>query len=170
MEQNSPIEESEKEHIVKALNDTGWRVSGKYGAAEILGINSKTLESRMQKLGIKRDKKNSWYIRTLLIYQNEAPFKCIIPQLLHPLKYHIFQKLREFFLPTQILAQLVLIVLPYLQHIANVEGKLWEQYLLSFLYLYWLELFQPGHTVRTVDTIQVADSERLFWFWLFLYY
>jgi transcriptional regulator with GAF, ATPase, and Fis domain len=53
------LEESEKRHIIEALKTTGWRVSGKGGAAEILGINPKTLESRMQRLGIQRDKKNT---------------------------------------------------------------------------------------------------------------
>ena len=57
-EQPGTLEEVEKRHIMEALNATGWRVSGKDGAAEILGINPKTLESRMQKLGIQRNKKN----------------------------------------------------------------------------------------------------------------
>jgi transcriptional regulator with GAF, ATPase, and Fis domain len=38
---------------------TGWRVSGNDGAVEILGINPKTLESMMQRLGIQRKKKNA---------------------------------------------------------------------------------------------------------------
>ena len=53
------LEEVEKKHIVEALNTTGWQVSGKSGAAEILGINPKTLASRMQKLGIQRNQKRS---------------------------------------------------------------------------------------------------------------
>ena len=53
------LEEGEKRHIIEALNSTGWRVSGKDGAAEILGINPKTLESRMHRLGIQRSKKNT---------------------------------------------------------------------------------------------------------------
>jgi formate hydrogenlyase transcriptional activator len=57
--QSGTLEEVEKRHIIEALNNTGWRVSGKYGAAEILGINPKTLESKMQKLGIQRSKKNT---------------------------------------------------------------------------------------------------------------
>jgi PAS domain S-box-containing protein len=57
--QSGTLEEVEKRHIIEALNTTGWRVSGKEGAAEILGINPKTLESRMQRLGIQRDKKNA---------------------------------------------------------------------------------------------------------------
>ncbi len=50
------LDEIESRHIIDVLNSTGWRVSGKGGAAEILGLNPKTLESRMKKLGIKRKK------------------------------------------------------------------------------------------------------------------
>ena len=57
--QSGTLEEAEKRHIIQALKTTGWRVSGKNGAAEILGINPKTLESRMQRLGIQRNKKNA---------------------------------------------------------------------------------------------------------------
>ena len=53
------LEEAEKRHIIEALNTTGWRVSGKDGAAEVLDINPKTLESMMQRLGIQRSKKNA---------------------------------------------------------------------------------------------------------------
>jgi PAS domain S-box-containing protein len=58
-DQSGTLEEMEKRHIVKALNTTGWRVSGMGGAAELLGINPKTLESRMQRLGIQRNKKKA---------------------------------------------------------------------------------------------------------------
>jgi len=58
-DQSGTLEETEKRHIIEALNTTGWRVSGKAGAAEVLGINPKTLESRMQRLGIQRSKKNT---------------------------------------------------------------------------------------------------------------
>jgi formate hydrogenlyase transcriptional activator len=50
------LEEIESQHIIDILNATSWRVSGKSGAAEILGLNPKTLESRMKKLGIQRKK------------------------------------------------------------------------------------------------------------------
>jgi transcriptional regulator with GAF, ATPase, and Fis domain len=50
------LEEIESRHIIDVLNSTGWRVSGKAGAAEILGLNPKTLESKMKKLGIQRKK------------------------------------------------------------------------------------------------------------------
>lgn len=48
------LEKNEKEHIIKALKHTKWRIRGKNGAAEILKINPTTLESRMKKLGIER--------------------------------------------------------------------------------------------------------------------
>ncbi|NIA15876.1 MAG: AAA domain-containing protein, partial [Nitrospiraceae bacterium] len=48
------LEEVEREHVVGVLERTGWRVSGKNGAAEILGLKPTTLESRLAKLGIQR--------------------------------------------------------------------------------------------------------------------
>jgi transcriptional regulator with GAF, ATPase, and Fis domain len=48
------LKDVEKNHIIKVLKETGWRVKGKNGAAEILGLNPTTLHSRMKKLGIKR--------------------------------------------------------------------------------------------------------------------
>jgi len=58
-DQSGTLEEVEKRHIIEALNTTGWQVSGKDGAAEVLGLNPKTLESRMKRLGIERNKKNA---------------------------------------------------------------------------------------------------------------
>ena len=43
-----------KQHILAVLERTGWRVSGKQGAADILGLKATTLEARMKKLGITR--------------------------------------------------------------------------------------------------------------------
>ena len=48
------LNDLEKKHILKVLEMTNWRVSGKKGASSILGINSHTLGSRMKKLGISR--------------------------------------------------------------------------------------------------------------------
>ena len=48
------LENMERNHIIRALNKTNWVIHGKKGAAESLGINSSTLRSRMDKLGIKR--------------------------------------------------------------------------------------------------------------------
>jgi DNA-binding NtrC family response regulator/ligand-binding sensor domain-containing protein len=49
------LEEIEKKHILRALEKTGWRVSGEKGAAKILGLKSTTLEARMKKLDIGRN-------------------------------------------------------------------------------------------------------------------
>ena len=46
--------ELEREHVVRALESTGWRVSGPNGAAKVLGLKPTTLEARMKRLGIKR--------------------------------------------------------------------------------------------------------------------
>jgi transcriptional regulator with GAF, ATPase, and Fis domain len=48
------IQDLERKHILKVLDLTSWRVSGKGGAAEILDLKPTTLEARMKKLGIKR--------------------------------------------------------------------------------------------------------------------
>jgi len=50
------LEENEREHIIKALEMTGGQVSGEKGAAKILGLKSTTLNARMKKLGIKRER------------------------------------------------------------------------------------------------------------------
>lgn len=50
------LAECQRAHILRVLHDTGWRVRGPRGAAEILAIKPTTLETRMAKLGIKRAK------------------------------------------------------------------------------------------------------------------
>ncbi len=49
------MEEMQRDHIRKALKRTLGRVSGNTGAAQLLGMNDKTLRSRMKKLGISRN-------------------------------------------------------------------------------------------------------------------
>jgi PAS domain S-box-containing protein len=49
------LDEVQRQHILAVLQKTGWRVSGKRGAAAILGLKPTTLESRMARLGIKRN-------------------------------------------------------------------------------------------------------------------
>lgn len=49
------LHEVEKLHILNILNATSWRIRGNKGAAEILGLKPTTLESKMKKLGIKRN-------------------------------------------------------------------------------------------------------------------
>ena len=51
------IAEVDREHIRHVLEMTGWRVRGKGGAAESLGLKPTTLETRMAKLGIYRPAK-----------------------------------------------------------------------------------------------------------------
>jgi len=48
------IEEVERAHIQKVLAACDWKVRGKGGAAEHLGLKRTTLQSRMKKLGIQR--------------------------------------------------------------------------------------------------------------------
>jgi transcriptional regulator with GAF, ATPase, and Fis domain len=47
-----PLEEAERQHILKALRRTGGVLAGPKGAAALLGVNRSTLWSRMRKLGI----------------------------------------------------------------------------------------------------------------------
>ena len=48
------LETVERDHIVRILEETRWKVAGKNGASEILGLNSSTLRARMRKLGIRK--------------------------------------------------------------------------------------------------------------------
>jgi formate hydrogenlyase transcriptional activator len=48
------LEDVERRHVLSVLSETGWRVAGKDGAAEILGMKRTTLLSKIKKLGIKR--------------------------------------------------------------------------------------------------------------------
>ncbi len=48
------LEEIEREHIIRILGDTGWRIEGPNGGAKILGLNPSTLRTRMTKLGIQK--------------------------------------------------------------------------------------------------------------------
>jgi PAS domain S-box-containing protein len=50
------MEELERQNIVAALEQTGWRVSGERGAASLLGLPPTTLASRIKALGIMRPK------------------------------------------------------------------------------------------------------------------
>ncbi|MHC4771116.1 MAG: sigma 54-interacting transcriptional regulator [Planctomycetota bacterium] len=52
--QSIGLEDVERDHITEVLAMTGWKVRGQDGAAELLHLKPSTLESKMQKLGIKR--------------------------------------------------------------------------------------------------------------------
>lgn len=49
------IYENEKEYILKVLNHVNGKVSGEGGAADLLGVPPSTLNSRIKKLGIRRE-------------------------------------------------------------------------------------------------------------------
>ena len=53
------LEEAERDHIRKTLEQTRWVVSGPNGAAARLGMKRSTLYFRMQKLGISRSNRDS---------------------------------------------------------------------------------------------------------------
>jgi formate hydrogenlyase transcriptional activator len=59
MHDNLTLEEVERRHLTDILERTGWRVSGKNGAAETLGLKPTTLESKLARLGIKRPDRES---------------------------------------------------------------------------------------------------------------
>ena len=48
------LKKLEYENLINALESTQWRIYGKDGAAELLGMNPSTLRSRLKTLGIKR--------------------------------------------------------------------------------------------------------------------
>jgi formate hydrogenlyase transcriptional activator len=50
----APLEEMNRQHILRALRKCRGRIGGTQGAAALLGLNEKTLGSKMRKLGIQR--------------------------------------------------------------------------------------------------------------------
>ena len=52
--QNFLFEEMARKHILSVLETTNWRIKGKDGAAQMLGLKPTTLQSKMKKLGIRR--------------------------------------------------------------------------------------------------------------------
>ena len=48
------LDQTQREHILRALRETRWRIDGPRGAAMLLGMKRTTLQARMRKLGIKR--------------------------------------------------------------------------------------------------------------------
>jgi formate hydrogenlyase transcriptional activator len=53
------LEEAERQQILAALEESNWTVAGPEGAAARLGLKRSTLQSRMQKLGIRISKSGS---------------------------------------------------------------------------------------------------------------
>jgi transcriptional regulator with GAF, ATPase, and Fis domain len=52
--EETTIESLERAHIIRILEQRGWRIEGPHGAAVLLGLNPSTLRSRMRKLRIDR--------------------------------------------------------------------------------------------------------------------
>jgi formate hydrogenlyase transcriptional activator len=50
----STLEQAEREHILRALQQTQWRIGGPKGAAALLDMKRTTLQARMRKLKIRR--------------------------------------------------------------------------------------------------------------------
>jgi formate hydrogenlyase transcriptional activator len=48
------LEEAERQHILRALRQTEWRIAGPRGAATLLGMKRTTLQARIRKLAIRR--------------------------------------------------------------------------------------------------------------------
>ena len=48
------IKQFERQNILHALNSTNWKIFGKNGAAELLGIPPTTLTTRIQRMGLKK--------------------------------------------------------------------------------------------------------------------
>ena len=51
---NQTLAEVERDHLLKTVEATGWKIEGNNGAAQLLGLAPSTVRSRMKKLGIKR--------------------------------------------------------------------------------------------------------------------
>jgi transcriptional regulator with GAF, ATPase, and Fis domain len=48
------LHDVESEYLRNVLQAKGWRIRGKGGAAEVIGLKATTIEARMKKLGIHR--------------------------------------------------------------------------------------------------------------------
>ena len=64
------LDEIQKDHILAVLKQTGWRVRGRNGAAEVLGLKLTTLDSKMARLSIRPESCFSCFYGTLGMYRN----------------------------------------------------------------------------------------------------
>ncbi|NUQ64565.1 MAG: sigma 54-interacting transcriptional regulator [Pirellulales bacterium] len=60
----------ERDNVLAALEQTGWRIYGPQGAAALLGIKPTTLASRIQKMGL-REQRNGWLSRSRMSVKNQ---------------------------------------------------------------------------------------------------
>src|SRR5262249_56775933 len=51
---HASLEAVERDHILSVLRQTNWLITGPRGAAQVLGLNTSTLRTRMHKLSIIR--------------------------------------------------------------------------------------------------------------------
>jgi formate hydrogenlyase transcriptional activator len=54
MQERKDLVDVERKHIMKVLQEAGWKIEGPKGAAKLLSLNPSTLRARIKKLGIKR--------------------------------------------------------------------------------------------------------------------
>jgi formate hydrogenlyase transcriptional activator len=54
--QSTTLKGVERSHILEILEGTGWKISGRNGAAGVLGLKESTLRAKLKKLGIQRKK------------------------------------------------------------------------------------------------------------------
>jgi formate hydrogenlyase transcriptional activator len=52
--ESSTLQDVERNHILRLLKESAWKIEGRNGAADRLGLNPGTLRSRIKKLGIQR--------------------------------------------------------------------------------------------------------------------
>lgn len=50
------LDQTERDYIIRVLDETGWKIEGEHGAAVLLGLKPSTLRNRMKKLKIIRPK------------------------------------------------------------------------------------------------------------------
>jgi formate hydrogenlyase transcriptional activator len=62
VQETDTLENAERQHIVRVLKKTGWRIKGRNGAAELLGLKPSTLYAKMEKLGIPGNREKGQYI------------------------------------------------------------------------------------------------------------
>ncbi|HTP44943.1 MAG TPA: sigma 54-interacting transcriptional regulator [Candidatus Acidoferrum sp.] len=64
------LDEAERDHILKVLEESNWVVGGRSGAATRLGVARTTLISKMQKLGLSREQ-GSESVRSVTVVRSE---------------------------------------------------------------------------------------------------
>jgi transcriptional regulator with GAF, ATPase, and Fis domain len=52
------MKELQKKNLLAALGQTDWRVSGKDGAAELLGVRPTTLSDRIKSFGLRKPRRH----------------------------------------------------------------------------------------------------------------